>query len=190
VNLRQLPNLICVARILLIVPVAMSLYHGDFRLTLLLFGIAAFSDALDGFLAKRFGWATELGRILDPLADKLLLVTVFIMLAVLGYTPLWLSGIVVLRDVVIGVGAVSYRYFFGRLHGRPTGVSKLNTALQLLYVLATVAHLGLDWPSAAVTLMLGAAVFVTTVISGIDYTKTYIRRAHAVTRERRAQGLG
>lgn len=185
-SLRQLPNAICIARVALVIPIAVLLYKENYQETLLLFGVAAFSDGLDGFLAKRFGWTTELGRILDPLADKLLLVTVFIMLAVIGQTPVWLTVIVVLRDVIIGFGAVAYRYFFGRLHGRPTGISKVNTALQLLYVLATVASLGLNWPPASVNLALGAAVLVTTVVSGIDYVTIYIRRAIAVARARRA----
>lgn len=185
-SLRQLPNIICFARIALVVPTAVLLYREDYPSTLVLFGVAAFSDALDGFLAKRFGWASELGRILDPLADKLLLVTVFIMLAVIGQTPVWLTVAVVARDVVIAAGAVAYRIFFGRLYGRPTGISKINTAFQLFYVLAVVASLGFGWPPANATLALGAAVFVTTVASGADYVMTYVRRALTVSRERRA----
>jgi cardiolipin synthase len=186
VNLRQLPNFICIARIVLVIPTAVLLSKGDYRGTLALFGIAAFSDALDGFLAKRFGWASELGRVLDPLADKLLLVTVFITLAVIGLTPVWLAVVVVLRDVIIGAGAVAYRLFFGRLHGRPTGISKVNTGVQLFYVLTVVANLALKWPPASVALALGAAVLVTTVVSGIDYIATYILRAFKVSRVRRA----
>ena len=101
-SLRQLPNAICVARIALVVPIAITLLDGDFVATLWLFALAAFSDGLDGYLAKRFGWTTELGKFLDPLADKLLLVTVFITLAVAGLTPVWLAVIVVARDVIIG----------------------------------------------------------------------------------------
>lgn len=184
-SLRQLPNIICIGRILLVVPIAMLLYRGEFAQTLVLFGVAAFSDALDGFLAKRFGWTTELGKVLDPLADKLLLVTVFITMAAAGYTPVWLAFAVVARDVVIGVGALTFYWLFGPLHGRPTAVSKLNTLLQLIYVLAAIASLAFAWPGEAVVLAAGAAVFVTTCISGIDYVMTYIRRAHAVSQGRR-----
>jgi cardiolipin synthase (CMP-forming) len=184
-SLRQLPNTICIGRILLVVPIAMALYRGEFALTLLLFGVAAFSDALDGFLAKRFGWTTELGKVLDPLADKLLLVTVFITLTAAGHTPLWLTFVVVARDVIIGVGALAYQWLFGPLHGRPTLVSKLNTGMQLLYVLAAVASLAYGTPPRGIVLALGAGVFVTTVVSGIDYIVTYIRRAAAVSQARR-----
>lgn len=185
-NLRQLPNIICVARIGLVVPIAHTLLAGDFITTLWLFAVAAFSDGLDGFLAKRFGWTTELGKFLDPLADKLLLVTVFITLAVAGYTPVWLTVIVVTRDVVIGAGSAVFSWLFGPLHGRATTVSKINTGVQILYVLAVVASLGLGWPPTAVVVTLGAAVFVTTMVSGIDYVFTYSRRASAVARARRA----
>lgn len=185
-SLRQLPNLICVARIALVVPVAIFLYQGQYALALLLFGVAAFSDGLDGFLAKRFGWTTELGKVLDPLADKLLLVTMFIMLAITDRTPMWLMLTVVGRDVLISVGSLAFIYFFGPLNGKPTNVSKVNTLLQLLYVLALIASLGFGWPPGSVTLALGAAAFVTTVVSGVDYTATYIRRASEVSRLRRA----
>jgi cardiolipin synthase len=186
VSLRQLPNVICVARIALVVPIAIALLEGNFIATLWLFALAAFSDGLDGFLAKRFGWTTELGKFLDPLADKLLLVTVFITLAVAGHTPIWLAVIVVARDVVIGAGAAIYARAFGPLNGRATMVSKINTGVQILYVLALVAGLGLGWPPPPVIVTLAAAVFVTTMVSGIDYVVTYSRRAAAVARTRRA----
>lgn len=185
-SLRQLPNVICVARILLVVPTALSLYYGDFRMTLGLFAIAAFSDGLDGFLTKRFGWQTELGKLLDPLADKLLLVTVFIMLTVVGITPLWLTVLVVTRDVVIGAGAGLYSLWFGPLGGRPTAISKINTLVQLLYVLGAVSEQAFSWPPAPAVLVLGALVFITTAVSGIDYVSTYSRRARGVVRARRA----
>jgi cardiolipin synthase len=186
VSFRQLPNVICVARIALVVPIAITLLEAEYVTTLWLFAIAAFSDGLDGYLAKRFGWTTELGKFLDPLADKLLLVTVFITLAVAGRTPVWLAVIVVARDVIIGAGAAVYSRVFGPLHGRATIVSKINTGVQILYVLALVASLGLGWPPSAVVVTFAAAVFVTTMVSGIDYVITYSRRAAAVARARRA----
>ena len=134
----------------LVVPVAWLLARGDYTHTLWLFAIAAASDGLDGFLAKRFGWTSELGKVLDPLADKLLLVTVFIVLAVIGKSPAWLSVVVVARDVVIGVGALTFKWLFGPLNGRVTAISKVNTGVQLIYVLALVAHLGPGFPPRSV----------------------------------------
>src|SRR5690349_6576877 len=103
--MRHLPNALCILRMLLAFPVAWLLAHGDYAMTLVLFSIAAVTDALDGFLAKRFHWESDLGRILDPLADKTLLVTSFITLAAIGRVPLWLTIVVVARDVIIGAGA-------------------------------------------------------------------------------------
>ncbi len=100
-TLAAVPNLICVMRIALTVPVVLLLVEGRYGLTLVLFGIAAASDGLDGWLAKTFGWTSELGKVLDPLADKLLLVSVFITLAWIDLVPDWLAAVAVARDFVI-----------------------------------------------------------------------------------------
>ena len=184
-KLVTIPNLICLLRIALTVPIVLLLAEGRYGQTLVLFAIAAASDILDGYLAKTFGWSSELGKVLDPLADKLLLVSVFITLAVIGLVPVWLAAIAVLRDVVIGVGALVYKWLFGPLEGRPTVPSKLNTLVQLVFVIAVVWRAAFhDFPE-WVVLGLGACVFVTTVVSGIDYVLTYIRKAIAVSRGRR-----
>ena len=86
---RHLPNALCVLRIILIGPIAALLLQGRLSLALLVFAFAALTDVLDGYLAKRFSWQTELGKRLDPLADKLLLVTVFVVVALLGKAPVW-----------------------------------------------------------------------------------------------------
>ena len=88
--LRQIPNIITSIRILLVVPTAVALANHRLGVTIALFGVAALSDAADGFLAKRFGWQSELGAVLDPIADKLLMATVFVILAYLKLVPLWL----------------------------------------------------------------------------------------------------
>ena len=88
------------------------------------------------------------------------------------------------RDVIIGAGALTYKGLFGPLQGRPTPVSKFNTGAQLVYVLAAVASLAFERPSQEVVLALGAGVFVTTCVSGLDYIISYIRRAHGVARAR------
>ena len=88
--------------------------------------------------------------------------------------------------LVIGAGAAIYSLAFGPLHGRATAISKINTGVQILYVLAVVAGLGFAWPPQPVIVTLAAAVFVTTMVSGIDYVITYSRRAADVARARRA----
>jgi len=183
--LRQLPNVITSIRILLVVPIAMALSGRRPVETLWLFCIAAASDGIDGFLAKRFGWQTDLGGLLDPIADKLLLITVFVMLALLGSVPVWLTAAVIARDCVIVLGAVAYRIALGPVVARPSRVSKLNTLCQVIFILVVIATPQLSWPLAWETLS-GALVFVTVVVSGLDYVLAYSRLAaeHAKSRRR------
>lgn len=185
-SLRFLPNLLCVLRILLVYPVAHGILLGRFPVVLALFAVAALTDALDGYLAKRFDWTSDLGKVLDPVADKLLLVTVFICLSVTGLAPWWLTGLVLLRDLVITFGALTYKALFGPVQGSPTAASKINTACQIVFCLATVSTAAYSWPGAPVVTALGALVVVTTAVSGIDYTLTYSRRAAGVSRARAA----
>jgi cardiolipin synthase len=184
-KLVTVPNLICLLRIALTVPIVMWLAEGRYGDTLVLFAIAAVSDVLDGFLAKTFGWTSEVGKVLDPLADKLLLVSVFITLAAIGLVPVWLATIAVARDVVIGAGAAIYQWLFGPLEGRPTVPSKINTLVQLMFVIAVVWQAAFRNLPEWLVLGLGALVLVTTVVSGFDYVLTYTRKAIAVSRARR-----
>jgi cardiolipin synthase (CMP-forming) len=185
-SLRHLPNLLCVLRILLVYPVGSWILQGRFPAVMLLFAVAAFTDALDGFLAKRFGWTSELGKVLDPLADKLLLVTVFVCLSVARLAPWWLTALVVLRDLVILFGALTYKRLFGPLRGAPTLASKFNTLCQIVFCLATVAAAAYGWPESPALTALGALVLVSTAVSGIDYVLIYTRRAVVVSRGRAA----
>jgi cardiolipin synthase len=163
---------------LLAVPTAWFLTHGQYEITFVVFLIAAITDGLDGFIAKRFNWTSELGKVLDPMADKLLLVTVFITLAIIGKVALWLVVLVVVRDVIIAVGAAIYRRMSGSLSGAaPTLISKLNTVVQISYVLAAISSTVTSWPSAVMVELLGYVTALTTVISGVDYIVTYSKRA-------------
>jgi cardiolipin synthase len=183
--IRHLPNALSILRMLLAIPVAMLLARAQYMLTFVVFGFAAFTDALDGALAKRFGWTSELGKMLDPLGDKLLLTTVFITMTVLGHVPLWLAATAVARDLIITSGAIVYRVWLGPIHGsRPTTVSKINTLCQITYLLAVIESVALSTLPAPLVTALGALTFMTTVISGLDYVLTYSQRAHAAYRER------
>jgi len=176
-TVRHLPNLICLIRLALIWPVVAALHAGQHLAALALFVAAAVSDGLDGYLAKRFGWTSELGKILDPLADKLLLVTVFVECAWLGLIPWWLSAAVVARDVMIGLGALIFRLWFGPLHGRPTVLSKVNTAAQLVYVMLVLLNPAFGVPSREVIAACGLLTLATTGLSGLHYLVTFTRRA-------------
>jgi cardiolipin synthase len=188
--LRQIPNVITAVRILLVVPIAVALAEHRLATTIVLFGIAAASDAADGFLAKRFGWQTELGAALDPIADKLLLVTVFITLSLMKLVPLWLMEAAVARDVIIVLGALLYRYCFGPLKLRPSVVSKFNTLCQAAFIMAVVGREEFAVPPAWVVTVLGALVFATVMVSGIDYVLIYGRRALGLARPRAGARAG
>jgi cardiolipin synthase len=184
--LRQIPNAICLARLALVVPIAWTLLHDDPASTLWLFGAAAVSDGADGFLAKRFGWQTDLGAFLDPLADKVLLVTVFVTLAWMELVPMWLVLLAVGRDAVIVAGALAYKIVVGSLQIVPRVSSKINTAAQLGFVLVVICRQAFSLPPLWVATAMGAAMMMMTVISGLDYVMTYGSRARAAVLARQA----
>lgn len=181
-GLRQLPNAITAIRLLLIVPIAVSILRRDWPAAIALFLLAALSDGADGFLAKRFGWQTRLGALLDPAADKLLVATMFVTLAVLGEAPLWLAAAAVGRDLVIVIGALAYRLAFGALSVRPTVASKLNTLCQLFFVLIVVVRRAAGQPPEWCETLMGALAFVTIVVSGLDYVIRYVSLARREAR--------
>ncbi|HEX3847751.1 MAG TPA: CDP-alcohol phosphatidyltransferase family protein [Steroidobacteraceae bacterium] len=166
---RQIPNAITSIRILLVAPIAIALVHRDLLWTIALFGAAACSDLVDGFLAKRYGWQSDLGSVLDPIADKLLMATVFITLAYMRLVPGWLAAAAVARDAFIVLGALIYRFRIGPLKGRPSMVSKLNTLCQGTFIMAVFGREAFAIPPDWVVTALGALVLVTVVVSAIDY---------------------
>ncbi|MGD8842550.1 MAG: CDP-alcohol phosphatidyltransferase family protein [Gammaproteobacteria bacterium] len=175
----DIPNVITVFRILLVAPVAWVLLRHEFALALVLFFIAGVSDGLDGFLAKHCGWTSRLGAMLDPLADKALLVACYASLTWIGLLPLWLLALVVLRDVVIVTGAVVYNFRIRRLEAEPTLISKFNTLLQILLVLLVIVRQLVPWVEEYWVNTLMYAVTVSVVWSGLDYVVTWSRRARA-----------
>lgn len=168
-SFKWIPNAICFMRIALVAPVVLWLLEERYLAALVLIVVAGLSDAVDGFLAKAFDWRTRLGSLLDPAADKLLVTSVFVTLTYLGWVPIGVTAIVILRDVVIVTGALSYQLTVGRLTGQPTAISKLNTAFQLSFLVFTTTHAGLGWPSGISLVLLGAAVVFTSINSGLNY---------------------
>ncbi len=132
----EIPNLISVLRIFLSIPVIWMLLEQRFEIALVLFAVAGISDGLDGYLAKRNGWVSRLGGLLDPLADKVLLVSSYLSLAVIGAIPVWLVMLVILRDLVIVTGALVYNFRVKQLDVAPSLLSKFNTLAQIVLVLA------------------------------------------------------
>lgn len=180
-SLRWLPNAISIMRILLVVPILWLAASDRYAPAVTLFVVAALSDGVDGYLANRFDWHSRLGALLDPVADKLLVAGVFIVLTLDGRIPLWLTTIVILRDVVIVGGATAYNFLVRPVQGEPTRISKLNTALELLLLVFVLSQAAFGWPQDISITVLGAAVLVTVMISGIDYVCSWSQRARAAS---------
>jgi len=176
VNLRQLPNIISVFRILLVFPIIYLLLDHQYQQTLVLFVIAGVSDGVDGFLAKHYGWQTWLGGVLDPLADKFLLLSCFIALAWMDLLPWWLVVLVLLRDVVIIAGATYYYFRVDRIDAQPTFLSKFNTVSQIGLVVVVILAKIISLPSWVVATMI-VFVALTTISSGLDYVIAWSRKA-------------
>lgn len=176
-SLSWLPNAISILRIALVAPILMLIFEGGYALALALFFLAGASDGLDGYLAKRFNWHTRTGALLDPVADKLLVDGLFITLAINGQIPAWLAVIVVARDVVIIGGATTYNFLIAPVQGQPTRISKVNTVVELLFILFVLSRAAYGWPDQITITILGAAILVTVVISGIDYVWSWSVRA-------------
>jgi cardiolipin synthase len=183
VSLSFLPNAICILRILLVGPLVATILDGRYASALVLIVIAGLSDGLDGFLAKRFDWRTRLGGLLDPAADKLLLVSTFVALAYVGAMPFGVVAIVVGRDIVIVAGAICYQLFIAPLEGEPTTISKLNTACQLAFGVLTLTFAAFGWPQSSALLALGAAVVFTSLVSGLNYVLRWSSRAWRVAHQ-------
>ncbi len=173
----EIPNLISLLRIVLVIPVVWFLIARRFPEALFLFAFAGASDALDGWLAKRYGWQSHLGSLLDPLADKLLLVSSYVVLGWLTLIPAWLVVAVILRDVVIVTGALAYHTKVEHVSGEPLAISKLNTAAQILLVLVIVGSRAFGFVLPALTDLLILAVFLTTLGSGFAYVWLWGLRA-------------
>ena len=175
---RDIPNIISIIRIVLVLPFIVLMLRQEFTWALMLFFVAGISDGIDGYLAKRNNWTSRLGSILDPLADKLLLVSSFVTLGWLNILPVWLVAAVLLRDVVIIGGALAYHFVVGRYEMEPSIISKLNTFFQIMLVLSTVFSQGLYQlpPQALQTLVY--IVLVTTILSGADYVYTWGKKTY------------
>lgn len=128
-----IPNLITIGRLVLVPVIIVLITQGNWVFALFLFVIAGLSDAIDGFLAKRYGMASDLGAYLDPIADKALLVSIYIALAVVTVLPAWIAVLVVSRDVMI-VSAIILSWLMERpVDINPVLISKLNTTAQIAF---------------------------------------------------------
>lgn len=171
----NLPNLITLGRAISVPVVFWLLVSGRIQAAFVLFVLAGISDAVDGFLAKRFGWQTELGAYLDPLADKMLVVSIFIALGTLGALPSWLVIAVVSRDILIVMAVVLSWLLAHPVHIKPLVVSKANTVAQLLLAATVLADEGFGLGAASWRVVLIWATAILTFASLATYLTAWLR---------------
>jgi cardiolipin synthase len=173
----NLPNLITVGRLLLVPVVVWLILDAHSGIAFWVFVGAGLSDGLDGFIAKRFGWRTRLGALLDPIADKTLLVSVYVTLGWAGMLPKWLVILVVFRDVMIVGGFLLIQTTAAPKRFDPLSISKLNTLAQIALVGFALAREGIGFGVGALHfeyyLIFGVAA--TTVLSGLSYLVRWAR---------------
>jgi cardiolipin synthase (CMP-forming) len=170
----HIPNLITITRILL-VPFTVWLMIGqDFAWAFVVFIVAGISDAVDGYLARAFDWQSDLGTYLDPLADKALLVSIFVVLGIMQIVPDWLVILVVTRDILI-VGAVMLSWLLDKpIAMQPLWISKFNTVAQICFVGLVLGLLGLDIEAGPLIVAGVALVAATTLASGALYMRDWL----------------
>ena len=159
--------------------VVWAIASGAMLTAFVLFLVAGVSDAVDGYLAKRFNMASELGAYLDPLADKALIVSIYVTLGIAGSIPRWLVILVVSRDIMI-VGAVMLSWLMGSpIKVKPLLVSKLNTAAQIVFACVLLGSLGFNVQAPNLIMVLMAAVAGLTLVSITAYLVGWIRHMNA-----------
>jgi cardiolipin synthase (CMP-forming) len=176
----SIPNIITLGRILLVPFIVWAIASNQLEIAFAIFIVAGVSDAVDGFLAKRFNMSSELGALLDPVADKALLVSIYIALGIWGAIPRWIVILVVSRDIMI-VGAVIVSWLYGKpIPMKPLMVSKLNTAAQVAFAALVLASLGFGFDSTPYDLILMGFVTVFTLLSVSFYLVEWARHMSAI----------
>jgi cardiolipin synthase len=170
----NLANLITLGRLLAVPVVVWLILSNDFVATFWLFAAASLSDAIDGYVAKHFDQRSDLGALLDPIADKALIVSLFVTLGIAGDLPNWLVILVVFRDLLIIGGFLLAAALAQPIAWRPLMVSKVNTTLQLVLIVITLAQLAFGFDDGVVEALI-YLVGATTVLSGAAYIVRWAR---------------
>jgi len=176
--IKHVPNALTILRLFSVPLTVWLMVQGGYKPAFWLFVAAGITDAVDGAVARLFDAKSKLGQWLDPLADKVLLVAIYITLAAGGHIPLWLVVLVVLRDVLIVLYAVVY-VLAGSFSGSPLFISKINTAAQLLLAALVLASLGPGWGGPVLVEIFTYVVAATTVASGSAYLMAASRKVPA-----------
>lgn len=180
----HLPNLLCLSRLASVPVVIWAILQHNFALAFWLFVAAGVSDALDGFIAKRFGAESVFGAFLDPIADKCLLVGVYVAFAARDMLPLWLIIMIVFRDLLIVGGALVVLAVTHKLSMEPLLVSKVNTLLQIALAAGVLADAAFGLGQQMAVDVGCVVVAITTFLSGLTYVVVWTRRVAAWEREK------
>lgn len=184
-----LPTLLTLLRLVLVPVIIWLIVTDELLAAFVVFLLAGFTDALDGFLARRFGWVTTLGAYLDALADKALLVSVYATLGFFGHLPPWLVILVISRDVLI-IGAVLLTWLLGRdIDVNPTRLSKLNTVMQIALAALILAKRGIPINLATAEMLLIWACGLTTAFSAALYMTIWVKRMAVYDRADRQRSV-
>ncbi|HUX19039.1 MAG TPA: CDP-alcohol phosphatidyltransferase family protein [Acidithiobacillus sp.] len=173
----NLPNLLTLLRLFLVPVIFYALAKGLFAVALIIFLAAAITDALDGWIARHYHLQTRLGAVLDPVADKLLVVTTVITLTWLQRIPLWMTVAIISRDLLIVGGGLLYLLLIGKFSVRPTLLSKWNTALQFIVIVLVLLRAACHWRVSLLPAFVLA--FLMAVASGGQYVWVWSRKAIA-----------
>lgn len=174
----QIPNTITIARLILVPILIFLLNEAEYGWALVVFVVAGLSDGLDGYLARRFKLESELGGFLDPIADKVLMISVYVSLVLLGLLPVWLVLIVVARDFLI-IGFIMMLISLGdSVHPAPSVYSKVNTVIQILLIVVVLVNLAFELSLGAYIDLLIYSLVVTTLVSAANYYWIWIAQRY------------
>ena len=186
---RHLPNLLTICRLIMVVPASWYLWTEQWLTTVILVAIASITDALDGVLARRFGWQSRFGEIADPVADKMLFGVLLVVATIQGIVPVWVTIVVLGRDLVILAGAGVYGALFRHVEIAPLYISKVNTAVQIIVlVLIFAAPLEIPVLTKVVNALLDPwgylILIVFAVSSGTAYVLAWSQKARMAWQEK------
>lgn len=177
--IRSIPNILTFSRLVLLIPFIISFSEHQYVLAFYLFLAAGFTDAFDGWLARYLQSQSPLGSFIDPLADKLLVASSFIALALIGKLPWWLVSLVFLRDLTICLGIIAWQWLVNiQLDFNPTSLSKINTTIQLILVVLCLFELAFNTFIHGLVNLLIISTAITTAATYIDYVLTWGRKAY------------
>ena len=168
-----IPNLLTIIRIALVYPILNNIYLGNFEISIIYFIVASVTDGLDGFIARKMNWQTELGTLLDPVADKILLSGSVFILWLNQYIPFYIFVIFFSRDVVILLGAAIRMSVIESDTPTPNFLGKLTTTLQIIYIAIIFLKVIIDLDFGL--LLLDVFIILVTILSLVVYAHNWVR---------------